>query len=335
MKVFVTGGGGFLGFAIVEQLVREGYEVATYSRGKYEALTKLGVAHHRGNLSDYETLKTAMKGCEAVFHTASKVGVWGDYDSFYETNVTGTACIIKACLELHISYLIYTSSPSVIFDGGSEGKDERLPYPSKFDAYYPQTKAIAEQAVLKANSPSLITCSLRPHLIWGPKDPHLLSRLLERRRKDRLRLLGTGEYLVDTIYIDNAACAHLQALQAMRSQAAAVAGKVYFLSQDNPITIREFINRLLNTGGLPPVEKTINPKVALVAGWMLERVFRLLNVKAEPPITHFIAKNLSSPHWYDISAAKRDFGYIPTVSIDEGMKRLKQWIEEKDSITTQ
>lgn len=327
MKVFITGGGGFLGLAIVEQLVAKGYEVVTYSRSKYKALGKLDVVQHQGSISDYKALKSAMKGCEAVFHVAAKTGIWGSYSSFYEANVIGTENILKACAELKIPHLVYTSSPSVVYDGGSQGKDESLPYPAKFDAYYPQTKAVAEQAVLKANSATLITCSLRPHLIWGPRDQHYLPRLLERQRKGKLRMLGTETYLVDTIYVDNAAHAHLQAFEAMRSDPVSVGGKAYFLSQDEPIAIREFIDRLLDTGGLPPVNKTIHPQVALYTGWVLERVFNLFQIKSEPPVTPFVAKQLSSSHWYDISAAKRDFGYVPEVSIDEGMKRLKKWVE--------
>lgn len=326
MKVFVSGGGGFLGQAIVKQLVKEAYEVVSYSRSKYEALEKLGVTHQQGNLTDYEQLKIAMEGCEAVFHAAAKLGIWGSYASFYEANVSGTENILKACLELEIPYLIYTSSPSVVYDGGSEGKDESMPYPSKFDTFYPETKALAEKAVLEANGQSLISCSLRPHLIWGVGDPHFLPRLVERRRKDKLRILGTGKYLLDTTYVENAARAHLQAFDAMRINPESVAGKAYFLSDDEPIAIRMFIDRLLATKGLSPVEKTLHPRIALFAGYLLERTYRLLGIKSEPPITLFLAKQLSSPHWYDISAAKRDFGYEPAVSIDEGMKRLDDWL---------
>ena len=327
MKVFVTGGGGFLGFAIVELLKKEGYEVVSYSRSRYESLEQLDILQYQGDLANYEVVKNAMMGCDAVFHVAAKVSIHGHYASFYETNVTGTHHIIQACKELGVSYLIYTSSPSVVFDGGSEGADEQLPYPKKYDAYYPQTKAIAEQAVLKANNKGLITCALRPHLIWGPKDQHFLPRFFDRRRKGKLRLLGKGEHLVDTIYVDNAALAHLHAFETMRNNPTAVAGKPYFLSQDAPISIREFTNRLLETGGLPPVDKTINPRLALWAGWVLERIFSIFNLKSEPPITTFIAKHLSTPHWFDISAAKRDFGYAPIVSIDEGMERLKEWVD--------
>ncbi len=332
MKVFVTGGRGFLGSAIVQQLVGEGYEVVTFSRGQYKAVEKHGIIHHKGNLSDFANLKTAMRGCEAVFHVAAMTGIWGSHASFYETNVTGTKNIIKACVELGIHHLVYTSSASVIYQGSSEGKNEALPYPKKFDALYPLTKAIAEQAILAANGPDLITCALRPHLIWGPNDTHLLPRLLVRRRKDQLRLIGNKEYRVDTIYVDNAACAHLQALKMMNRNPDSVAGKAYFISQDEPITIGAFINRLLDTAGLPPVNKTMNADIALFAGWLFQNVYNLFNIHSEPVLTVFLAKQLSSSHWYDISAAKRDFGFAPSISIDEGMKRLKMWAEENSHL---
>lgn len=327
MKVFVTGGGGYLGLAIVGQLVQEGHEVVTYSRGTYPALDRLGAVHHQGSLSDYECLRDAMRGCEAVMHVAAKTGMWGPYQAFYEANVKGTENVLKACRELGIRYLVFTSTPSVIYTDGSEGKNESLPYPKKFEAYYPETKAIAEQAVLNANSDTLTTCALRPHLIWGPADPHFLPVIYERRRQDKLRYLGTTPYMVDVTYVDNAAHAHLLALKVMQANPATVGGKAYFLSQDQPISLQEFTDRLLVAGGLPKVTKTFNPKTARFAGRMFENVYRLFGIKSEPPLTLFLAKQLSSSHWYDISAAKRDLGYAPLVSIDEGMKRLKAWNE--------
>lgn len=327
MKVFVTGGGGFLGNAIVQQLLQEGYEVVSYSRNKHKSLEKTGIIHYQGDVADFEKLKNAMQGCEAVFHVAAKTGIWGNYHSFYETNVTGTQNIIKACIELGISHLVYTSSASVVYHGSSEGKNERLPYPKKYHAPYPQTKAIAEQAILMANSPGLVTCALRPHLIWGPGDTHFLTRLQTRRRKDQLRLLGNKKYLIDTLYIDNAVNAHLQVLRKMQTDPNMVAGKAYFISQDEPISIRSFTNRLLDTMGLPPVNKTMSPAFALFAGWLSQNVFSLLNIRKEPVLTVFLARQLSSSHWYDITAAKRDFCYVPAITIDEGMNRLKKWIE--------
>lgn len=328
MKIFVTGGGGFLGQAIVRQLLEAGHAVVSFSRGTYKALDELGVSHIQGNLSDYEALEKGMKGCEAIIHTASKVGMWGSYKAFYEANVKGTQNVLQACQNNGIPYLVFTSSPSVVYSGNVEGGNENLPYPDEYDAYYPETKAIAEKAVLAANSSQLCTCALRPHLIWGPGD-HFVPRLFERQRKGQLRLVGEGEYLVDTIYVDNAASAHLLALKAMLNDPTSVGGKAYFLSQDKPITIREFMNRLLATGGFPPVAKTISPQLALAAGWILQTAHRLLKTESEPRITPFVAKQLSSAHWYDISAAKRDLDYEPVVSIEEGMEKLKVSLSQR------
>lgn len=330
MKVFVTGGGGFLGFAIVKQLLAAGYEVVSYSRRRYEALEELSVVQYQGDLSDYNRLKTALQGCEAVFHVAAKAGIWGHYASFYDANVAGTNNIINACREQGIRYLVYTSSASVCYGRHSGLNDESLPYPKTFDAHYPKTKALAEQAVMAANDANLATCSLRPHLIWGPGDPHLLPRFLSRQQKGQLRILGKGDHLIDITYVDNAALAHLQAFHALR-QRAPVAGKAYFLSQDEPITVRAFINLLLHAGGLPPVRKTMNPRFALIIAWWLERVYRFLRLQSEPLLTTFVAKQLSSSHWYDISAAKRDFGYQPTVTTEEGMKRLAAWLKTSNA----
>lgn len=329
MKVFVTGGGGFLGQVIVRQLIAAGYEVVTFSRGRYTYLDQPGIRQIQGSIADYDALKTAMQGCEAVFHTAALTGVKGRYRDFYEPNVTGTHNVLRACRELGIPHLVFTSSPSVAFEGNAEGRDESLPYARKFDAYYPQTKAIAEQVVLAANGPALVTCALRPHLVWGPHDPHFLPRLFDARRKNRLANIGRQDHWVDTIYVDNAAQAHLQAFEAMRRNPSAVGGKAYFLSQDQPVTIRDFIDRLLDTGSLPPVTKTMNPRLALFAGWLVQNLFRIFNPSGEPPVTTFVVRQLSCSHWYNISAAKRDFGYTPTISIDEGMKRVKEAIKSK------
>jgi nucleoside-diphosphate-sugar epimerase len=331
MKVFVTGGGGFLGFAIVKQLLQEGFEVASFSRKQYQHLKDIDVEHHQGNLTDLPALINAMQGCQAVFHTASKVGYGGSYSSFYKVNVQGTKHIIQACQELDISYLLYTSSPSVVYDGGSEGLDERQPYAEKFDSHYQKTKALAEQAMLDANDPSLVTCSLRPHLIWGPRDSHFLPVFYAKQRAGRLFKIGKGPYLVDTIFVENAARAHLRAFMAMRQNPEIVGGKAYFLSQDDPINLHEFIDRMLDTGGLPPVEKVLNPKMVKSTVWLIEQVYKLLNLKSAAPISLFVVKHLSSHHWYDISAAKNDFGYQPTISIDEGMTILKKWVKENPS----
>jgi nucleoside-diphosphate-sugar epimerase len=329
MKALVTGGGGFLGKAIVKLLRARGDEVRSFSRNPHPALTEMGVEHCQGELGDAEAVKRAVEGCDIVFHVAAKAGVWGPYEEFYQANVLGTKHVIDACRQFGIKRLVYTSSPSVVFDGSDmEGVNESVPYPEHFEAFYPQTKAEAEQLVLQANDQNLATVALRPHLIWGPEDNHLVPRILERGAKGALRKLGTRACLADTIYIDNAALAHLQAADHLDIDSV-VAGKAYFLSQGEPLPIWDVVNRILDAGGLPPVTRTISPALAYKIGAILETVYVLFNLKGEPRMTRFVAKELSTSHWFDLSAARNDFGYQPEVSFDEGMERLREWLSAR------
>lgn len=329
MKAFVTGGGGFLGKAIVKQLLARGDEVISYSRGQYPELIELGATHVQGDLDDLDKIIKAMNGCDAVFHVAAKAGIWGSYKEFYRANVTGTGNIITACQKLKIKKLLFTSTPSVVHDGnGSEGKNESLPYPKKFYANYPKTKAMAEKMTLDANSSELSTAALRPHLIWGPDDHHFYPRLTSKGRAGKLRILGDNPNKVDCIYIENAAKAHVQAMDKLEPNST-VAGKAYFISQDQPIPIAELINRILKTSQIGPVKKKLSPKIAYAAGAVFELVYGALRIKSEPPMTRFLAKQLSTPHWYNISAAKKDFGYRPEISLDEGMQNLESWVKRQ------
>jgi len=329
VKALVTGGGGFLGKAIAKLLRERGDEVRSFSRSEHPALAELGIEHCRGELGDAEAVKLAADGCDIVFHVAAKAGVWGPYEEFYRANVLGTKHVIEACRHHGIKRLVHTSSPSVVFDGTDmEGVDESVPYPQHFEAFYPQTKAEAEQLVLQANDQELATVALRPHLIWGPEDNHLVPRILERGAKGALRKLGTRECLADTIYIDNAAQAHLQAADHL-DIGSAVAGKAYFLSQGEPLPLWEVVNRILDAGDIPPVTRSISPELAYKLGAALEKIYTLLRLKGEPRMTRFVAKELSTAHWFDLSAARRDFGYDPKVSFDEGLERLREWLASR------
>jgi nucleoside-diphosphate-sugar epimerase len=324
--ILVTGGGGFLGSAIVRMLVTGGETVRTYSRSSYPHLARLGVEQIRGDLADPQGLVKACRDVEAVFHVAARPGIWGSYQSFYTPNVVGTRNVIEACRRNGVQRLIYTSSPSVIFDGKDmQGLDESVPYPETFHAHYPCTKAQAEQAVLDAARNGLPTVALRPHLIWGPGDNHLVPRILARA--DRLRRVGAGTNLVDTIYIDNAAHAHLLAEAALKNHPA-ISGKAYFISQDRPIALWEMIDLILAAGGKPPVKKSISPAAAFLAGALCEGLFKLLQLKKEPPMTRFVARELATSHWFNIAAAKNDLGYRPLVSMQEGLRRLAVWIQQ-------
>jgi nucleoside-diphosphate-sugar epimerase len=329
MKALVTGGGGFLGGVIVRMLRERGDEVRSFSRGSYPALDALGVEQFRGELADRDAVFAAVAGCDIVFHVAAKAGIWGSFRDFHAANVDGTQNVLMACRINDIPRLVYTSSPSVVFDGSDvEGSDETLPYPPQYEAYYPSTKALAERLVLEANSPRLAVTALRPHLIWGPGDNHLVPRIVARGRAGKLRRIGTRPNLVDTVYVDNAARAHLQAADAL-SPGSPVAGNCYFISNGEPLPLWDMVNRILAAAGVPPVTRSISPRLAYSAGCICEALWGLLNLQGEPPMTRFVAHELATAHWFDISAARRDFGYDPEISIDEGLLRLRQWLQSR------
>ncbi|MGM0416739.1 MAG: NAD-dependent epimerase/dehydratase family protein [Thermodesulfobacteriota bacterium] len=327
MKALVTGGGGFLGLAIVDLLLESNIEVVSVSRSRHESLTARGVEQYCVDLADMEPDHPAFAGCEWVYHVAAKAGVWGEYTDFYRANVTATHNVINGCREHGIRKLIYTSSPSVVFDGNSiEGGDESLPYPAHFDASYPATKAIAEQDVLRANDAGLATVALRPHLIWGPGDNHLVPRIIERGRKGQLRIIGRGDNLVDCVYIDNAATAHICAAEKL-APGSDISGKAYFISQGDPRPLWEIVNAILACADVKEVKRHIPAPMAYAAGWMLEKIYTGLKIETEPRITRFVARELATAHWFDISAAQRDLGYSPHISIEEGMENLRIYLQ--------
>lgn len=326
MKALVTGGGGFLGGAIVRLLRERGDAVRSLSRESYPELARLGVEQARGDLADRDAVARAARGCDVVFHVAARAGVWGSHDDYYRANVTGTENVLAACRAHGIGRLVYTSSPSVVFDGRDlEGGDESLPYPAHYEAHYPRTKALAERLVLAANGPALATVSLRPHLIWGPGDNHLVPRIVARGRAGRLRRIGDRPCLVDTVYVDNAARAHLLAADRL-VPGGAVAGKAYFISNGEPLPLWEMVDRILAAAGLPPVTRSVPPRAAYAAGILCEGLWTVFRLPGEPPMTRFVARELATAHWFDISAARRDLGYEPEVSIDEGLGRLEEWL---------
>jgi 2-alkyl-3-oxoalkanoate reductase len=324
MKALVTGGGGFLGSVIVKALLDRGDHVKTIQRSDYPLLREFGAETFQGDLTKFDDINKAASGCDVVFHVAAKAGVWGNYNEYYQANVVATKNVIDACRNNKINKLVYTSTPSVVFDGkNEEGINESAPYVKDYFNAYQKTKAEAEQLVINANGSNLKTVSLRPHLIWGPGDPHLVPRIIDRAKAGRLKLVGKESNKVDSCYVDNAAQAHLLAADCLQSNAVC-AGKVYFISNDEPISMSELINKILVVANLPAVKKTVPENLAYLLGFTLEKIYSLLNIKSEPIITRFVARQLSTSHWFDLTAAKQDLGYQANISIDEGMLRLKE-----------
>lgn len=321
MKILVTGGGGFLGQAIVRQLIARGDALVSLNRSAYPELERLGVDCRRGDIADTDAVLAAAQGCEAVIHVAARAGPGLHAPDFERPNVLGTENVLAACARHAIGLLVYTSSPSVVHSAGDiENGDESLPYPAHFQAPYPETKARAERLVLAANGPDIKTCALRPHLIWGPGDNQLLPRLIEKNRAGRLRLPAPGK-LIDTVYIDNAAAAHLLALDNLAGKATA-AGKPYFISNGEPLPNGEIIARLLKAAGESPTVGTVPPGLATALAAAVEGLWRLGRRRSDPPLSRFVVEHLATAHWFDLSAARRDLGYEPAVSIEEGLRRL-------------
>jgi nucleoside-diphosphate-sugar epimerase len=323
MQALVTGAGGFLGRYIVEQLIERGDPVRTFSRGRYAELDALGAETMQGDLREPDAVRRACEGMETVFHVAGVAGIWGPWDYFHGINTLGTQHVVDACRASGVRRLVYSSSPSVTFDAADQtGIDESAPYANRWLCHYPHSKALAEQCVLAANGQAgLYTCALRPHLIWGPRDQHLIPRLLDRARQGRLMRIGDGTNLIDMIYVENAATAHLQAADAL-GEGSEVGGRAYFLSQGEPVNCWDWINEILQLADLPPVKRGLSFRAAWRLGRLLEAAHGVFRLSAEPRMTRFLAAQLATSHYFDIRRAREDFGYQAEISTAEGMRRL-------------
>lgn len=330
MKTLVTGGGGFLGRYIVKRLLDRGCEVAILGRSSQPDMEDKGVRLFQGDLGDVELVEAACKGRDAVFHVAAKAGIWGSLKSFYQPNIVGTHNVISACQRHGVRRLVYTSTPSVVFNRQSfQNADESIPYGHDWLCHYAQTKSMAEREVLFSHQPKgLRTVALRPHLIWGVGDPHLLPRVINRARSGRLRIIGDGQNRVDITHVENAAEAHLLALDALEK--GMTGGKAYFISQGEPVRLWDWINEMLQGLSIPPVVKKISLKKAYAVGACLEGIYKILNLKCEPPMTRFVALELAKDHYFDISAARRDLGYEPKVSTPQGMAEYLEHFKSSD-----
>lgn len=318
MKALVTGGGGFIGRCVVKQLLERGHSVRVFARGAYPEIESSGARMIRGDVQDADAVEAACAGQEVVFHVAAQAGVWGSFANFHGPNVTGTGNIVDACRLKGVSRLVFTSSPSVIFDNRAHrNADESLPYPDSFENAYSHTKALAERMVLDANGDALKTIALRPHLVFGPGDPHLLPRVIAKARRGQLIQVGDGENRVDLTYVEDAAAAHLLAANALDK--GGVAGRAYFITQGEPVKLWSWIRELLETLGVRGPRGRISASTARRIGATLECTHRLLRLPGEPRLTRFVASELALDHYYDIGRARRELGYAPRHTMAEAL----------------
>ncbi|MDR0728233.1 MAG: NAD-dependent epimerase/dehydratase family protein, partial [Puniceicoccales bacterium] len=287
MKVLVTGGNGFLGQRLLPLLLKRGLQVRVLGRQE-RGVTNLPVEYRRGDIQNFSDVLGATCGVEAVFHLASRAGIESHPQLYDVVNVKGTDHVLEACRQNHVSYCIYTSSPCVVFNGRDiRHGDESLPYSPHPLCDYARTKIQAERLVLAANSPSLRTMALRPHLLFGRGDRQLIPRLLQRSQNGQLAQIGAGKNHVDMTHIDNAAQAHELALLAfLRGHAG---GKAYFIGQERPLPLWETIDEILRRLGHPPVTRRIPYSLAYASGYALEKLSRLRRNHPEPAMTRFLA----------------------------------------------
>ncbi len=326
MKALVTGGGGFLGSRVAQMLHARGDDVIVLGRRQYPHHDKVGIGTIQADLRDADAVGCACRRMDVVFHVGGVTGIWGRRKTFWDINVVGTRNVIDGCRRHGVGKLVFTSSPSVVLgEEDLRGVDESVPYAKRYLTHYSETKTVAEQSILEANAPALRTVALRPHLIWGPGDPHLIPRVIARARKKRLIQVGDGLNLVDVTYIDNAAEVHLQAADAL-TDGAACAGRAYFISQGEPVLIWSWFGEILAAIGAPRISRTMSYRKARRIGALLECGYRLAGITKEPPMTRFLAVQLAKSHYFDISAAIRDLGYNPRVSTKKGTEELIAWL---------
>lgn len=322
MRVLVTGGRGFLGRHIVDALLSQGHDVSVLARGHDADLEAAGVRLIQADLFDADAVRQACRGAERVFHVAALTGPWGRYEDFHRTNVQGTRHVIDACLVQGVRKLIYTSSPSAII--GFEdlcGVDERTPYPAQRISAYQHTKMLAEQMVLAAHGQhGLSTTALRPHAIWGPRDGHLMPTLMARQKAGKLTRIGAGDNLISVSYVENAASWHLQA-----ADSDATGGRAYFVNEPDPVNMWDWIDQLLQAVALPPIRRRVSYPTAYVLGALSEAWFELMPWMGQPKLTRAVAAVCAKHHHFDTSAARRDFGMVSPVPMDEALSRTASW----------
>ncbi len=328
-KVLVFGGSGFLGNRLALQLLHLGCDVSSFSRTVPSSGNTSKVNFIRGDIQDYLAVENACDGHEIIFLTAAKTGFWGSWKDYYNTNYLGAKNVIEACANLNIKFLIYTSTPSVAYSGLDDivGESEEIGYAKKFLSPYPESKAMAEKLILRSNSMVLRTVALRPHLIWGIGDHHIIPRILKAAKRRKLRRIGSRDIFVDITNVENAAAAHIQVANALIDPTSNVGGGAYFISDDLPVELWTWVNLLLEELDYPLVKDNVSFSVSYIVGLLSEYTHKAIPFLGEPRLTRFIVAQLGHSHNFDISAAKNDFGYHPVKNPDEAFIEYIEYLK--------
>ena len=329
MKIVVTGGMGFIGSSVLTRLLALEHKIVAIGRSANprNARSHPNLSYHCVDLSQRKIPEEIIRGTDLVFHIAAKAGIGGRYSDYYSANYLSTVQLLETCKEHGVSRFIFTSSPSVVFSQKSiSNGNESLPYLNHSAFAYAHTKALAEKHVLLAHKPgSFQSLALRPHLVWGTADPHLLPRVIQRHKAGKLRIVGEGRNRMDLTHVKNVAHAHLLAMQKMIADER-FGGKPYFISQDEPVALWGWLNEIFLALQLPPLESKVSFRKAYLAGLLMEKVWKLPFFKGDPPMTRFVASQLAHDHWFSNKEALSDFGYSPILSMEDGLKETLPWL---------
>ncbi|WP_426517983.1 NAD-dependent epimerase/dehydratase family protein [Diaminobutyricibacter sp. McL0618] len=328
MKVLVTGASGFLGRAVASALAARGDDVRTLQRRPSGVV---GVADVRGDVTDTASVRAAVEGVDAIVHLAAKVSLVGAAADFDRVNVGGTRTVLREARAAGVRRFVHVSSPSVAHAGASLVGDPTLPAdPGRARGDYARTKAAGERLALAADAPDFAVVVVRPHLVWGPGDVQLVGRIVERARRRRLPLIGSGSALIDTTYVDNA----VSALVAALDRADAVHGRSFVVTNGEPRPVAELLAGICAACGAPAPSWRVPASLARTAGGVVEAAWRIRPGRDEPPMTRFLAEQLSTAHWFDQRRIRADLEWSPTVTIDEGLALLAAWSAESERAKT-
>ncbi|MFB0901977.1 MAG: NAD-dependent epimerase/dehydratase family protein [Acidimicrobiales bacterium] len=318
MRVLVTGASGMLGRAVAQTIGRNGHTVTVLQRRP----SGLDYAEIQGDITDQQVVRSAVKDQQAVIHLAARVSPAGRWRDFADVNIGGTSNLINASQQAGVTRFVYVSSPSVASSGKAHIGESALPAdPASTRSYYARSKAEAEQLVLARAGGEMAVTAVRPHLVWGPGDEQLVARVVRRATSGSLRLIGSGAALVDSTYVDNAA----DALAAALDQAPAIDGQALVISNGEPRPVTELLRGLCDAAGFELPMRCVPTWAAKAGGALVEAVWAAGRLTTDPPMTRFLAEQLSTAHWYDQRLTRELLDWTPTVSIDDGLARLADW----------
>lgn len=321
MKVAVTGSTSLLGRHVVDRLVARGDAVTTFQRSADVRTTTPDVREILGDISDRPSVAAALADQDAVIHLAAKVGVTGRWEAFERTNVGGSRTVLECARKAGVHRFVHVSSPSVAHPGKPlVGADAEPADPNATRGHYATSKALAELYALSQSTSSFPVCAIRPHLVWGPGDTQLVGRIVSRAEQGRLAIVGSGSALIDTTYVDNAADALVAALDATPH----CAGEPLVVTNGEPRTLRELVERIVDSAGMAPPRLRIPKRTAFWGGLAIERVWERRDRTDDPPMTSFVAEQLSTAHWFDQRRTREMLGWKPAITLDEGFDRLRE-----------